>query len=257
MNEHDRNWQPVETVQRTLDILEYLDRSNPSTLGEIAAGVGVAKSTAHRHLRTLVEEEYVVKEDNEYRLSVRFLGLGMSVVRHYDASLRIKEKVDEMAEESGERVHFLVEEFGWAVYLHRAYGEQAVKTKFGPGKRRYLHGSAAGKAILAFLPEERRDAIIEKRGLPKLTENTITDRDELEEELATVREKGYSQNFQENVDGLFAIGSPVLNQDNEVLGGLVISGPSTRLSSGQNREKLIELLIGSSEELSLNIKHSN
>jgi DNA-binding IclR family transcriptional regulator len=119
-----------------------------------------------------------------------------------------------------------------------------------------LHSVAAGKSILAHMSEEDVWQIIEDRGLPKITENTITDSETLFEELEMIREQGYSVNDQENLDGLKAIGAPILGADGQVIGALSVSGPTHRMKGEYFESELPDLLLGVVNELELNIAYS-
>ena len=245
----------VKTTRTVFEILAFLEENDGAGISEIARELGFAKSTVHRHLSTLSELKCVVEEDDGYHIGLRFLELGEFALRRRVGYELAGEKVREIAENTGERVQFIVEEHGDAVYLHRSFGENAVRTDPGIGSRIPLHATAAGKAILANLPEDRLFEIIEQTPFDPLTENTITDRDALLSELETISERGYSFNIQENLEGLNAVGVPVMGR-NEVIGALSISGPSHRLKGDRLKSALPDLLMGEANELELNISHA-
>ena len=247
------------TVQATgtaFDIIELLAREDGGRITEIASELGLAKSTVHRHLATLEELEYVVKEGGEYRISFRFLKLGEQTRKRTETYQMAREKVEKIADQTDERAQFVVEEHGKAVYVFGATGEHAVQTNSEIGKYRPLQSMAAGKAILAFLPEERVEEIIDRHGLPALTENTITDEDELYAELEEIRERGYSINDQETIPGLRAIGVPIECPDGGVFGALSVSGPTHRVRGERLEETIPDVLLGTANELELDMKYS-
>lgn len=247
---------PVKTVQTAFDILEYLKEKDGETLTGLATQFDLAKSTIHRHLSTLEQREYVVKEGDIYYPSLQFLDFGEYTRNRNEAYLMAKAKVQELADETSERAQFIVEEHGHAVYVHRASGDHAVQTDPGIGKRIALHATAAGKAILAQLPTEQVNRIIERRGLPAVTEETVTDQEKLFSELEEIRNRGYSFNNQENVDGLRAVGVPVNDPNDRVIGALSVSGPTHRLTKDLFQEELPTLLLGTANELELNIAYA-
>lgn len=100
---------------------------------EVAAELGYAKSTVYRHLSTLAELGYVVKTDNEYRVGLRFLELGQHARTRQTGYDLTTKKVEEIAEQTGEWAQFIVKEHGDAVYIHRAFGDNAVWTDPGSG----------------------------------------------------------------------------------------------------------------------------
>jgi DNA-binding IclR family transcriptional regulator len=253
---HTKGKDRVKTTQTALVILEHLRENNGMGITELASESGLAKSTVHRHLSTLCDEGYVVKEGDTYHIGLRFLNFGENAKNRKEEYSMAEEKVEELAEETEERVQFIVEEHGYSVYVHRALGRHAVRTDPGIGKRIPLHSVAAGKSILAHMSEEDVWQIIEDRGLPKITKNTITDSETLFEELEMIREQGYSVNDQENLDGLKAIGAPILGADGQVIGALSVSGPTHRMKGEYFESELPDLLLGVVNELELNIAYS-
>ena len=245
----------VRSVETLFDIVEHVHHEGGVTVSEAADELDYAKSTIHRHLATLEKRGYVVNDDGYY-VGLQFLELGEDARNRRRGYRLAREKVEELADETDERAQFLVEEHGEAVYIHRALGERAVRTDPGIGKRIPLYATASGKAILAALPEDERSRIIEQTSFKEITDETITDPDTLRSELDHIRERGYAINKEENLDGLRAIGIPVKNPKGGVIGGLSVSGPSHRFTGEQFEEELSTLLLGTANELELNITHS-
>lgn len=246
----------VKTTGTVISILEKLQELDGARVSELADELDVAKSTVSRHLTTLRELEYLTKEGDEYRLGFRFLDMGQHVRGQKEVYDMAKPIVEEIAEETNERVQFLAEEHGYTVYVHRKRGKHAVMTDPGIGKRTPIHTSAAGKSILAHLPEDRVWEIIDRHGLTAKTEHTIADPDTLFVELEKIREQGYGINDQELLDGLRAIGVPVLGKGKVIAGALSISGPTRRMKKDWLREELADLLLGYANEIELNISHA-
>lgn len=248
----DRN--RVKTAHTVFDIIEFLEDAGGSRLTELADELGIAKSTAHRHLSTLWERGYVVREGDAYDLSLQFLRLGEYVSNRKSGDELAKSLVDELAQETGEHAQFFFEEHGWAVYTYGNAGEHAVQSGPRLGERLHLHATAAGKAILASLPRSRVEEILTQRGMPSITENTLTDRDELMAELEEVRERGYSVNLEEDHDGLRAVGVPIMGSNGSLFGAVSVSGPTRRMSGERFEEELPSYLLGRANELELNIQ---
>ncbi|MFC6767674.1 IclR family transcriptional regulator [Natrinema soli] len=246
----------VKATRTTFEIIETLAEADGGQITEIADELGLAKSTIHRHLATLEDLEYVVKDGDRYRIGFRFLELGEGTKKRTDTYQMASQKVKKIAEQTAERAQFVVEEHGKAVYVFGETGEHAVQTDSVIGKYRPLQSMAAGKAILAYLPEERVEEIIQQHGLPSLTENTITDEDELYEELEEIRERGYSINDQETIPGLRAIGVPIECPDGGVFGALSVSGPTHRVQGDRLEETIPNILLGTANELELDMKYS-
>lgn len=245
----------VKASETTLAVIEALRSLDGGRVNEVADYLDRAPSTVHRHLNTLLAHDYVTKKGDSYHLGMQFLTLG-GIVQNSDPAYQLaKTKVDELAEETGERVQFIVEEHGYRYYVHTGTGSRAVETDSRIGKQGYLHCSAAGKAILAKLPEEYVEEIISRHGLPAVTPNTITDTDELDAELEQIRETEIAYNFEESTEGLTAIGTAITDSNGSVIGGLSISGPAHRLKDDRLETEIADLLLGVANELELKIKY--
>lgn len=254
----DSNGRPdsVQTARTLFDVTQCIKEGGGMTLTEIVSELDYAKSTVHRHLRTLERLGYIVQREDGYHVGLRFLDIGVTARNSYDGYKLIRDKVEEIADETDERAQFFVEEHGEAVYLTRSVGEQAVHTDPGIGSRIPLYAASAGKAILAELPESELFELIEQFDFEPITEHTITDPDELLDELENIRERGYSFNREESLQGTHAVGVAICGPQEEVIGGLSVTGPSHRLKGERFERKLPNLLLGAANELELNIAHS-
>lgn len=252
----DSAHRPVETVETAFDIVELLKRNDGAGITAIADELGLAKSTVHRHVKTLESRGLLVQEGDTYRISTWFLDYGVHVRNEHTLFPVVKPKVDELAAETDEKVWAVIEEHGVGVHIYGAEGRHSVKTHARIGQRTYLHQFAAGKAILAHLPEERIEGILDDYGLAAQTDRTITDRDELHEQLATIRDRGYAFNREESVVGVHAVGAPVRDQSGIAVGAISIAGPANRLRGDLLNAELPDLLLGATNEVEINLAHS-
>lgn len=242
----------VQTAGKTFAILDTVFERGGATVTEIADEIDIAKSTAHSHLATMINHEYLVRRGEEYHVSLKFLEYGIVARDDVGLSAHAKRTLEEVAEDTGESVGLFVEEHGRLVYLDAAEGERSVRTHGTIGRRSYLHDSAAGKAILAYLPPSRVEEIIDTLGLPAQTEATITDRDELFEELSGVREAGVAFNDSETMEGVRAVASPI-RVNEKVLGSIGVAGPQNRLAGSRFRDELPEVVRGATNSVELRL----
>jgi DNA-binding IclR family transcriptional regulator len=152
--------------------------------------------------------------------------------------------------------NLLIEEDGMGIYLYRANGDQSVPTDSYIGQRVHLHNTALGKSILANLPQERVDEIIDERGLPATTENTITDRDELLQELDQVREEGVAYDDEARLRGLRCVAVPILNNNDDVEGAISLSGPTSRFQGEMYHSEVPQMLKNAANVIELNITYT-
>lgn len=242
----------VQAVQISLDIIGALKQRRGAGVTELANELKYSKGTIHSHLATLIENEYVVKEERQYRLSLQFLELGQLVKDRIDAYDAISDELDDLVDECNELAQFATYEHGRIVYLYKASGENAVQTASTIGKREYMHCTALGKAILSQLPEEQVDGIIEQHGLPKFTEQTITSKPTLKMDLESIRERGYAFDEEEKIEGLRCVSTPIKANEGEVLGAISVSGPSSRMEGDLYREEIPRMLERSANVIEIN-----
>jgi len=242
----------IKSTRTTFELLETLKEKNEATLAELTEEFDLSKSSVHNYLNTLRKDGYVTKEGNRYRVGLKFLNLGGHARRRERIYATAKQEVTALAKETGEMTNLVVETRGKGIYLHRAHGENAVKTDSYIGQQIHLHNTALGKAILAYLPEERVDEIIDQHGLPRSTENTITDRDALFDELERVRERGVAFDDEARVKGLRCVAVPIVTNSDEVEGAISVSGPTSRFQNERFREKLPARLRDVSNIIELN-----
>lgn len=247
---------PIKGTERTIQIVEELKIQDGAKLTELANHLDLSKGTIHDYLSTLREHNYVVKEDGEYHIGLGFFEVGEYARNRIQLHHTAKPEVDKLAEETGELANLLYEEHGRGVYLYRAHGENAVILDTHTGKRRYLHNTALGKAILAYMPDQRVEKIIDQHGMPNSTPHTITSRERLYEELQAIRDRGYAFCNQERVEGLHCVAAPLQGPDDTVLGAISIAGPVTRLKAERLEEDLPEKLLQSANVIEINASYS-
>jgi len=245
----------IQSAEITLTIISELQTQDATGVTELANRLGHSKSTIHNHLYTLEDQQLVVQEDGQYRLSLRILDMAMHVreqIGNYDV---IRNEADALAEETGEIIQFGIEEHGKVSYLYKATGEQAVETLSGVGKQQPMHSTSLGKTILAYLPQDRTERLIESMELERFTSNTTTSADTLRTELEEIRQRGYGIDDEENIEGLRCVSAPVENGDT-VLGAISITGPLSRFTDNRIHGELSDLAIGAANVIELNTKFS-
>lgn len=234
---------PVGAVQNASEILQVVKSERGATLSEIQDQTDLSKSSIHNYLATLQEEEFVLKDGSEYHLSLTFLDFGTIARKRYSILEGARIEVDELATETGEMVNLIVEEYGRGIHLYRSGGKNALQYSEYTGFRGYLHNTAAGKCILAFLPEDRVDRIVEHHGLQQTAENTITEVEALKEELAEIRENGIAFDDEESLDGCRCVAAPITNKaEKNIIGAISVSGPKRRMQGERFNQELPDLL---------------
>ncbi|QLG28972.1 IclR family transcriptional regulator [Halorarum halophilum] len=225
----------LQTTATSIEILNLLEAVDGARVSEIADQMETPKSTVHGHLATLKEKKFVIQRGDFYYLGPELLRLGNQVRTRQEGFVLAREFTERLFEEVELRSIFAVEMGGKAVFIHTASGSKMGWMHEQLGNRLYLHNTAVGKAILAEYPKSRVEQILDEWGMPAETENTITDRAALFDELAEVRDQGYAVNRAENIKELHGIGVAATRQSGEVIGGFSVTGPEHSFT-GSNRE---------------------
>lgn len=232
---------PIKSVQTTFWLIETLVKSGGATLPELAEELDKPNSTVHDYLISLRNLGYVAKTGTKYRVSTRFLDMGESARRKMAVFDPAKSEVDNLARQTGEHASLSVGENGMNVLLYISKGEDALDLGVSEGFRMPMPTNAPGKAILAYLPENQIGEILDEHGLPKVTENTLTSRAELFDQLEQIRERGYATDVGERVEGVRAVAVPIVPAGS-VRGALTISGPAHRMEEEWFETELPDLL---------------
>ena len=252
MPRDDEPWRVVKTAQSTFELLELIRDAGRISVVELSDRVDMARSTVHDHLKTLELEGFVVKEGNEYWLSLEFLRYGCAARnRHVDPEL-VQTSLDQLAAETEETAWFSVAERGRLIHLHQSLGENALTLGDTIGNHHQLHYYASGKAILAHLPEKRVRDLIAANGLEPRNDRTITTEADLFAELEQIRADGVAYNDGEFNEGTRGVAAPVL-VDGNVVGAVAVHGPTNRLHSDRFEERVPQKVKACANEIELKL----
>jgi len=257
----DTNSRTIQSVAATTDIIEHIRERKGGTVSELADAVDLSPASVHSHLATLKQAGFIVQRGAEYDLGPQLLTLGEYVRNHSELYQAAKQQVERLATESGESTHLIIEHDGKIFTLYERFGSNAVGVEYHDRKREeplnHTHCTAAGKSILSGLPDERVESILEEWGMPRNTENTITDSEALLDELAEVRELGHAFADEEQMQGIRAVGAPIFGPDGDVEGAIAVSGPASRLQGGRFREELPDKVTRAANICEVNLQTAN
>lgn len=245
----------IQSVETAVNIIELLQSEEGAGVTHISNTLELSKGTVHSHLATLKNNEYVVKRDGEYHLSLKYLDLAETVKSQVSGYDIVREEVERLATETGELAQFATVEHGRAVYLYKYGGENAVQTASRLGTRESLHCLSLGKAMLAHMTRDRVEDIIDTHGLKRYTPQTITDRDALFEELSRIRERGVAYDEEERIEGIRCVAAPV-TAAGDIFGAVSVSGPATRIKGDRFREALPDHVTRTANIIEINTKFS-
>jgi DNA-binding IclR family transcriptional regulator len=151
--------------------------------------------------------------------------------------------------ELDETVHLTVLEGNEVLYVDCLESSKRLRTYSVIGVRAPLYCTSVGKAILAFLDNEEQNRILDTITFEKFTENTITDKSFLKDELRTIAQRGYAVDNMEHEEGLRCVGAPIRNHAGKVFAAISVSGPSQRITLG-NVSEIGKVVIAQAESIS-------
>lgn len=223
----------IQSVDRAVTVLEILGRGGEGVgVGEVAAELGVHKSTASRLLSALEDRE-LVEQDGErgkYRLGVGVLRLAGSVLGRLDLVEQARDVLRDVAAVLGETVNIAVLRLHWAVNVDQARGAAAVVAHNWTGQLTPLHATSSGKVLLAHESPANRRRLLEAGGLQVYTARTHTSIEAVLAELEHIVERDYAVVLGEYEDGLNAVAAPIRDHSRAVVASISVSGPAFRLN---------------------------
>jgi DNA-binding IclR family transcriptional regulator len=239
----------VQSVDRALTVLGILARVGDAGVTEIAAELGVHKSTAFRIVATL--ESHGMVEQNQdrgkYRLGVGLIRLAGATTARLDVVQEARPVTRRLAADTGETVNIAVLSDQSALYLDQIAGASALQSHNWVGQHIPLHATSNGKVLLSDLDADELDRRVPT--LASYTPETITSRDRLRSELRTILQQGYAVAVDELEIGLTAIAAPIHDAHGDVVASLSISGPTFRLD-GDRVAGLVALVVDAARDIS-------
>lgn len=228
----------IAVLDRALDVLEALaDGAEPLGVTELARRVGATKSAAYRILANLERRGYVSKDATtaRYSLGTRLAYLGQRSLGTFDLRQVARPVLDDLNRRFHETVNLGVLEGDEVVYIDMIESHHGLRMAARVGARDYVHSTALGKAMLAFLPP---DAIARRlqRPLPARTAHTITDPALFAAELDRVRARGVAEDHAENELGARCVAAPIFDHAGAVIAAISVSSPESRLDDRRAAE---------------------
>jgi DNA-binding IclR family transcriptional regulator len=246
----------VQTIERTSLILDVLGE-NPHgiSIRDLSSRVRLPKGTTHRLLSSLTYFGYVRQDlkTRNYFLGLKLVELGNLLLSQLDLRKEAEPLLRDLAERTNETVHMVFLDRGEIVYIDKVeldHNPSGLRMASRVGLRNPAHSSAVGKVLLSHLPEEELNGLIKEKGLPKRTENTITDPIQLKEHLKAVRTQGYAVDDEENEKGIRCVAAPIYNEVGKAVAAVSISGPAFQVTKKRAQESLKKEVMETARKIS-------
>jgi IclR family acetate operon transcriptional repressor len=225
----------VQSLDRAVSLLRLVADQNGLSLTEVSQTAGLAPSTAYRMLTTLQHHGIVEFEESSqlWYVGVETFRMGSAFLRRRKLADRGRSVIQDLMVTCGETANLALAESDGVIFVNQVETHEAIRAFFRPGTRSPYHASGIGKAILAFLGDERRDAMVKALPLERFTPRTRTDIAGLLVDLAETRARFYAFDDEERNAGMRCIAAPVFNEFGDPIGGVSISGPTVRLTDSR------------------------
>ncbi len=225
------------TIKKTGEILQLFDRDSPEWgVSEVADLLGYAKSSTHDLMSSLAEIGLLQQTDKgRYRLGWKLVDLGQALVATTELRAVARPVLEELAAGYRESTQLALMDAGMVLYLDRISGTQPIRvvmTDMGP--RVHPHCTALGKILLSAQPWSQIEEIVTRNELIRMTENSITDLEQLKIEVARVREEGFAYDQEEMMTDLCCVAAPVRDYTSRVVAAISVSVPAYRFQRSRN-----------------------
>ena len=239
----------VRVLHKTLDILEEIKTTESGyRLADLSRKVDLPKATVYRILTTLEGRGYLDRaSDGSYRMAKKLFDLQRTVPLEQILQRVAQPVMERLVALCKETVNLGILDAGEVVVIATVESPQAVRMSSKIGNRRYLHATAIGKVLLGGMPDKEVQRMLRLKGIPKLTNQTLTAKPAVMAEIHKVRGQGWALDDQENEIEGRCIGAPITSAGSTVVAALSISGPVFRMSTERAVSLVPELKIACAE----------
>jgi IclR family pca regulon transcriptional regulator len=217
----------IQSVNRAFAIMELFDERRPAlSVSEIAELTGLNRSTCYRFCQTLKAIGYLEEvERRRFRPGLKAISLARAALSSRELPELALPYLRELQRTVGEAVNMSLLDGTDVVYVARILSDHLITLRLYVGSRLPAYATSMGRAILAFLPEQEAEAILDKSELLAITEHTITDRRRLKAELQRIHARGYAINDQEMAIGLRGVAAPIMSSTGRPVAAINLSIP--------------------------------
>lgn len=219
---------PLLVLGKIAEILNAFTLSRPElTLREIQQSTGLPQSTVQRLVTNLVAHGFLDRAEDRFRIGVRMAYWGAAAGKDLDVLGVVNPVLKDLRDITGETACFFRAEGTHRVCVAVAETRHALRREVSVGSIAPITVGSAGRVLLAWGPASAERALAEE--LPQLTESTVTDRDELARLIKKTAADGYAITVGERVDGASGLAAPVFDASAELLGAVMVHGPTLRM----------------------------
>lgn len=224
----------LQSVDNALRIMEAMSESEYELgIAELSRNLGLGRSTVHRLITTLESRGFVTQNPvtAKYKLGIKIVTIGGTILQKIDIIKEARPYLEKLSRATGESSHLALLSGDEIIFVDKVLGSNPAKMASVIGLRRPAYATATGKMLLAHLPEEQLKKWLNRVSIDRFTPFTLSNTDELSEQLEKIKGLGYSEDLQEMEEGLICFGAPIRNVSGEVFAAVSVSGAASRMIS--------------------------
>lgn len=222
----------VPNLTRALRIMELLsEKPTGLTTAQITEILKIPRNSIFRITSTLLENGYLVRDDEikSFQLSQKLLTMGYAALSEESLIEKSLSQMRELRDKYKETIPLGIMHGGEGLVIEEVPGLHSFRYVLEPGRRFRLHTAAPGKAMVAFLPENEREALLKNIKFIPFSKRTIKSESDYRKVLKKVEKDGYAIDHAEEIEGMHCIGAPIFNRTGYPIAAIWITGPSHRI----------------------------
>jgi DNA-binding IclR family transcriptional regulator len=243
----------VKSADRVLKVFDLLaQQPDGMTIKEVSETLSFPQSSTSGLIVTMYKEGYLTVDlYKRYKLGPKLIQLGSAAMDSLDISAQGIPSLKKLMEEVQETVFMAVLANSELVYVAKIDSNRSIRTTAQPGQSKPLYCTGLGKVFLTFLPEHTQEKIINTIKFKKFTENTITSKESLKQQLKLYARMGYSIDDEENEEGLFCLAAPIFGVNHIIQAAISVAGPKERMV--KQKDYIVERLLQTSDKIAKSI----
>jgi DNA-binding IclR family transcriptional regulator len=238
----------VDAAVSCFEVLDAVRTLEDPGVSDVARHLDRSKSGVYKHLNTLTAQGFLTRRGDAYAVGLGAWAAGSPAIDRFPMA-KGTQTVDSLAASLDRSVALLFYEDGGLYYAYRNCRPPVDDIAGAVGDRVPLHATAAGKAVLAHLPPDRRDGMLGPGPLTAFTDRTVTDPETLRAELDTVREQRTATARAEHVEGLLGIAAPILAGPDDPIGAVSLLGTPDSLDVEDPEGRTLSLVVNASRSV--------
>ncbi|MBY7144540.1 helix-turn-helix domain-containing protein [Virgibacillus sp. NKC19-3] len=247
----------IQSLEKGLKVIQIFSEQIPTlTTSEASKRTGYSRPTTRRILLTLERLGFAESKNGVFSLTAHALTLGYAYLSSQNMWNIAQPFMQEFVKQTGESSSIAVLDGTDIIYVARVPTKRIMTITLNVGSRLPAYATSMGHILLAHLSQEEFNKYIEKVKLDKLTDNTLTTKEELIAELKQVRKRGWAGVEQQLEEGLRSIAVPIRNAEGTVFAALNCSAHAGRISNEKLKDEYLPLLFKAADKISKGIATS-